>query len=177
MQAVRRNMRYAQAGVHPRTEGMMNVRSSVRLPDADAGRERDPERQAYVHHGPVPSYKRVLRVPLTWALVFLAALSLIYIVKIGGRLNRRASETKQIASMEAAIIATAWDNQRLELEIAECRDSSRICYRAVQELGMVSSAAVEAVPVVAPDTRPYQQSAVSAAVGSPSAAGLISGSR
>ena len=74
-------------------------------------------------------------------------------------------------------IATAWDNQRLELEIAECRDSSRICYRAVQELGTVSSAAVEAVPVVAPDTRPYQQRAVSAAVGSPSAAGLISGSR
>lgn len=177
MQAVRRSMRYAQTGVHQSNEKMMNVRSCVFLPDADAGRERDAGRQAYVHSGPIPVRRRTVTVPLSWALIFLAALSLVFVVRIGDRLSRRAGETRQIASMEKAIFATILENQQLEKDIAECRDSSRICYRAVQELGMMSSAAVEAVPVVAPDTRPFEHNTVSVAAASPSAAGLISGSR
>lgn len=178
MQTVKRSMRYATAGVHQNNSGMMNVRWTVSLPDADAGRERDEEnRRAYVHQGPVPSSRRVWRVPLSWALLFLGALTLVFVVKIGTRLSARANESRQIASMEQAIINTIRENQELTLEIAKCRDSSRICYRAVQELGMMSSAAVEAVPVVAPDTRPFEHFSVSASAGSPSALGLSSGSR
>ncbi len=177
MQAVKRTMRYAQAGVHMNAGCMMNVRSHVSLPDAEAGRERDTDRQAYVHTGPVPSSKRVIRIPVKWVAAMLGVLVLIFVYRIGGKLNQRASETKQISSMEQAIVATIRENMDLEAKIAVCRDSSRICYRAVQELGMVSSAAVNAVPVTAPDTRPYEPKTVSTSAASPVAAGLISGSR
>lgn len=177
MQAVKRNMRYATMGVH-QARNVMNVRGSVRLPDADAGWDRDSERRAYVHPEGLPEYRRSVMIPMSWALIILGIVSLIFVIRIGDRLSRRAGETRQIVSMEQAIAATIRENRDLALEIAECRDSSRICYRAVQELGMMSSAAVEAVPVVAPDTRPHEtQNAVSAAVASPSAAGLITGSR
>lgn len=177
MQAVKRNMRYATMGVH-QARNVMNVRGSVRLPDADAGRDHESGRQAYAYQGVPPENRRTVTIPLSWALILLAIVALIFVIKIGGRLSRRAGETRQIASMEQAIAATIRENRDLTLEIAECRDSSRICYRAVQELGMMSSAAVEAVPVVAPDTRPYEtQNAVSTAAASPIAAGLITGSR
>lgn len=177
MQAVRRSMRYAQAGVHAPNSGMMNVRSHVILPDAEAGQDRDEERRAYVHTGPVPSSKRVVRIPVKWAVLILGALVLFFVFRIGGKLSQRASETKQISSMEQAIVATIRENMDMEAKIAKCRDSSRICYKAVQELGMVSSAAVTAVPVTAPDTRPFEPKAISTAAASPVAAGLISGSR
>lgn len=177
MQAVKRSMRYAQAGVHAAPGGMMHVRSHVVLPDAEAGRERDGDRQAYVHRGPVPSSRRVIRIPVSWAAVILGVLALFFVIKIGGKLNQRASESKQISSMEQAIVATIRENMELETQVAKCRDSSRICYRAVQELGMVSSAAVNAVPVTAPDTRPFEQKSVSTAAASPAVPGLISGSR
>lgn len=170
-------MRYAQAGVHPSADGMMRVRDSVRLPDADAGKDRDLERTVYIHEGPVPVRKRVLTIPRSAAAFFLGALILFFVIQIGTRLSQRAAESKSIASMEQQIARISAENQSLTLEIAECRDSSRICYKAVQELGMMSSAAVEAVPVVAPDTRPYELKTVTTAQNSPSAAGLITGSR
>ncbi|MBQ9263306.1 MAG: hypothetical protein IJ189_03740 [Clostridia bacterium] len=177
MQAVRRNMQYSTTGVHSIGNGVMHVRSQVRLPDADAGRNREEERQAYIHDGPVPSSKKTLTLPRGVAAFFLIVLSLYFVAQIGVRLNKRSSESKQISSMEQAIAHTIQENKDLTVQIAECRDSSRICYKAVQELGMMSSAAVEAVPVIAPDTRPYEVKTVSAAENSPSAAGIITGSR
>ena len=77
-----------------------------------------------------------------------------------------------------AIAYTVLENRDLTRQIAECRASSRICYKAVQDLGMVSAAAVEAVPVVAPETRPFEMTNPAyTAQSSPAAAGMISGSR
>lgn len=178
MHAVRRNMQYTVAGVQNNAmEAMMNVRGNVRLPDADAGRAADPERRAYVHDGPVPSSKKVLTVNRNGALIFLCLLFVFFGVKILSRVARRSAESKNISAMENSIAATILENRDLEVKLTSVRDSSRICYYAVQNLGMVSSAAVEAVPVYAPDTRPYETAKMNPAQNSPSAAGMISGSR
>lgn len=178
MQAVRKNMQYATAGKHAVQADMMHVRGNVYLPYADAGRAEEGRRQAYVHDGPVPSSKRYWTVNRNGALVFLCLLFVFFGVKILTRVAARANESKNISAMQSSIAATIEENQRLAVKVAKARDSSRICYSAVQDLGMVSSAAVEAVPVIAPDTRPYgTMPLTTAAQTSPSAAGYITGSR
>ena len=70
------------------------------------------------------------------------------------------------------------DNVDLTVQVMEARDSSRICYAAAQNLGMVAATGVDAVLVVAPDTRPFEHESVWA-VNSPFSVqnGIISGSR
>ena len=179
MQAVRRNMQYASAGVQKNDFNRLRVQSHVYLPDATAGMEQDPQdRKAFVHDGPVPSSRRRFTVSRNAALIFLCVLFVVFGYQVLVRAVAKSQESKNISLMEQSIYNTILENQGYAVEVAQARDSSRICYRAVQELGMVSSAAVEAVPVVAPDTRPHDAYRYNtAAAASPSAAGQISGSR
>ena len=48
--------------------------------------------------------------------------------------------------------------------VMEARNSATICYKAAQQLGMVASQGVEAIEIIAPDTRPTADSSLSAGV-------------
>ena len=174
MQAVRRSMRYAVAGVHTSPRMAMNVQSHVYLPDAETGGMEQEERRVYVHKGPVPQYRKTVTIPLRLALIFLGALFIFYGVKIGSRVVQRNRQEQSIQTLRREIASTVIENQGYAAQVKECRNASRICYKAVQELGMVSPAAVEAVEVLALDTRPYQSAARTA--GATALTGTVSGS-
>lgn len=176
MQAVRKNMQYSIAGVHH--QQVMQVRSHVYLPDAQVCAETDALRKAYVHDGQVaPQPRKVIKVSRNGALIFLCMLFVFFGVQILQRVAQRSAESKGIAAMERSIAAVEAENRNLTVQLAQVRGASRICYRAVQELGMVSSAAVEAVLVEAPDTRPGWAANTTPGQPSPAAQGLIAGSR
>lgn len=149
-----KNVQYAIADVQATPGIEMNVRSHVWVPDSEAGYES----------GRTPFYAqqiqrrsgRVLTVPCYAGVIFLAAVLIACALLIVGRTSRMKTVSDQINQMEAAIVRTAADNSQLAVEVTQARDSSRICYAAAQNLGMVAATGVEVQYVVAPNTRPMQ---------------------
>lgn len=174
-----KNLQYAMAGVQAMPGMRMNVRSHVRIPDAEVGYDADAQRQPYYATGPAtPVSRRSATIPANIAAIFLCAIFLVCGVLILNKAVERAALTKNISAMEQGIVQTLQDNTQLAVEVMEARDSARICYAAAQNLGMVASTGVEAVPVVAPETRPnlYMDSLVASSPLTISH-GIISGSR
>ena len=171
-----KNAQYAIAGVQATPGIEMNVRSHVWAPDSEAGYES----------GRTPFYAqqtgrrsgRALTVPCHAGVLLLAAVLIACALLIVSRTSRMKAVSDQINQMEAAMVRTAADNSQLAVEVAQARDSSRICYAAAQNLGMVAAAGVEVQYVVAPDTRPVQAD-TAAMENSPFSIGhgTISGSR
>lgn len=129
----------------------ITVRSNVYLPFSEAT-------DSAVFGGCVPyrcqalsSYVRrePRTVPLKKAVIFLLALVLFFSCCIGSRviyMNKLKCETAHCLEQ---IQKTQLDNIELAKRVEEARDPARICYAAVQKLGMVSSASVEPIYVVA----------------------------
>ena len=174
-----RNMQYVAAGVQAAPGMRMNVRSNVRLPDSEAGRVWAQERQPYHAVQVRQTGPRTVSVPMNAALLFLCALFVVFGALALGKASQRAELSKKISAMESSIAQTERDNMLLAVQIAEARDSARISYAASQSLGMISSTGVEAVPILAPDTRPYENNAKAQTEASPNSApgGMIAGSR
>ncbi len=174
-----RSMQYAAAGVQAAPGITMNVRANVRLPDSEAGQFWAQERQPYYAARIQPAAKRSMTMPANAALIFLAALILLFGVLVIGKACRRAEISKNISAMESSIAQTERDNAQLALEVSQARDSARISYAASQNLGMIASAGVEAVQIVAPDTRPFENQTAAQTASSPNAVpgAYISGSR
>lgn len=145
------------AGVQSMPGMRLNVRSHVRVPDAEAGCEAMADRRPYYAEGPVtPTPRLVPTVPRNIAAIFLVALLVGMLTLVLVRYSKLKGLNDDINAMERSIVQTLQDNTQLAVEVMEARDSSRICYAAAQNLGMVASNGMDAVPVTAPDTRPYQ---------------------
>lgn len=159
MQVARRSMTYSLAGIQSNVTGrIINVRTSVHVPNMtfDIADDRKP----YICTNPVDLVRKQPKtISIRAALIFLSIFILFFGVQICGKLNRKSYLENDITKMYAAIEQTKIDNIRLAEEVKAARDPSRICYRAVQSLGMTSSEAVEAVYVIAPNTRPYETNA------------------
>ena len=175
-----RNMQYVMAGVQLAPGIRMNVRGNVRLPDSEAGHDDQRGRQPY-YAAQVRSGRRSgsVTVPATAALIFLCGLILLFGFLILDKTVQKAELSKKISSMESGIRETEADNMKLARDLTSARDSARISYEASQKLGMISSSGVEAVPVMAPDTRPFDTAKTAQAENSLLSAGggMISGSR
>ena len=171
-----KNMQYAMAGVQLAPGIRMNVKSHVRVPDAEAGYESD-RTPYYAAETRPATARRAATISCTAGVVFLFVVFAAVGLLVVGRAARRAELSKSISAMESSISQTLKENSQLTVEVMEARDSARICYAAAQNLGMVASTGVEAVLVTAPETRPAHES--SPAEGSPLHAvqGIISGSR
>ena len=176
MQKAKR-IQYASAGVQGMPGIRMNVRSNVRLPDSEAGGAEMYDHQPFYAGRTAPAPRRHLTVPSRGAALFLCALMVLFGAMILSRMSVKASLSRDRSAMEASIQRTLQENRELEIQVAAARDQARICYAAVQSLGMISSSGVEAVPVVARTTRPGQT--VMAAANSPLLLpeGIITGSR
>lgn len=169
-------MQYAMAGVQAMPGMRMNVRSHVHVPDAEAG--YDGQQQPYYAAETQRLPRRSATVPANVGIIFLCAVFLAFGIMVLDRACQRAELSKNISAMEGSIAQTIIDNSQLTLEVMEARDSSRICYAAAQDLGMVAATGVEAIQVMAPDTRPDIQ-AESLTENSPFSVehGMITGSR
>lgn len=171
-----KNVQYAIAGMQATPGIEMNVRSHVWVPDAEAGNESD--RVPFYARQTQRRPARALTVPRYAGVIFLSAVLIACAMLIAGRTSRIKAVSDQINQMEETIVRTAADNSQLAVEVAQARDSSRICYAAAQSLGMVASTGVEVQYVVAPNTRPVQVN-TAAVESSPFSIGhgTISGSR
>lgn len=171
-----KTMQYAMAGVQAMPGMRMNVRSHVYVPDAEAGEGSD--RQPYYAASTRKAPRRAATIPANIGIIFLCAVFLAFAILVLNKACQRAELSKRISAMESGIAQTITDNSQLTLEVMAARDSSRICYAAAQEMGMVAATGVEAVQVMAPDTRPSRQN-ISLTGDSPSPVwhGMITGSR
>lgn len=176
-----KTLQYAMAGVQAAPGMRMNVQSHVRLPDSEAGYDDEMGRVPYyAAEVSARAARRSLTIPANIGLIFLCALLVAFGVMIVGKVSARVKLAKDISAMESSIVQTTRDNTLLALEVSSARDSARICYAATQTLGMIAASGVEAVPVVAPDTRPpVYTKAYTAAESSPYSVrnGIITGSR
>ncbi|MBE5783012.1 MAG: hypothetical protein E7329_06820 [Clostridiales bacterium] len=174
-----KNVQYAMAGVQAMPGMRMNVHSNVRLPDGEVGYDHQEARQPYFSMGTqIPVSRRSVTVPANIGIIFLAAVFLFFGILVVGKAAQRASLTREISALETSIAQINRDNTQLAVQVMEARDSSRICYAAAQNLGMVAATGVEAVPVEAPATRPENYNG-SLTGNSPSSIGhgIITGSR
>ncbi len=137
----------------------INVRSNVHLRDSEAGSHWSQDRKPYYAEEVLPAARRPVMVPVSLALVALCVLFVVFGTMILVKAGQRSSLSHSITAMQQNIRETEEKNLHLAVELAEARDSVRISFTASQKLGMISASAVEAIPVTAPDTRPYENSA------------------
>ena len=130
----RGNAQYAVAGMQGMPGVRMNVRSSVYVPDGDAA-----ERASF-YAGKEPPPRKIKSPTVTRrnGCIFLAALTLVMLFTVATKLYERSEISKAISQMYTEIAATALKTQELERQVIAARDSTRICYLAVQKYGMVS---------------------------------------
>lgn len=151
----RNSVRYKVSGVQSAAGQRMNVRSNVTLPNAEAGMEWEEDREPFrASDARKIAQKRSYDVPVHIAALILCALFVAFGIAVISKVTRKSEISKAITDMRSNIALTVQENQQLSLEVAAARDSAHISYMAVQSLHMVDSNSVEAVPVVAPETRP-----------------------
>lgn len=173
-----KNALYVSAGLQDVPGVRFNVRSSVHLPDSEAGRVFDPDRQPFraEHVRTLP--RESITVPLRGAMLFLCVLFVVFGCLIISKAARRSELSKRIIAMEQAIVKTEQDNLVLAAQVADARDPARICDAACQKLQMKAPSSDTTEHVIAPDTRPYENKPITQADVSPHAAldGIMTGS-
>ena len=173
-----KNDPYVAAGLQNAPGMRFHVRSSVSLPDSEAGQIDDPDRQPFHAKYVRPVPRQSLTVPLRGAMLFLCALFVLFGGLIIGKAVRRAEFSKKITEMNSDIIKTEKENVELAAEVEKARDPGRISDTALK-LKMKAPANDTTEHVFAPDTRPLENKTVVQAEASPLSAldGLISSSR
>ena len=174
-----KNAMYVTAGLQAAPGMRINVRSSVHLPDSEAGQVIDPDRQPFRAGNVAAAPRESVMVPLRGALLFLCALFVVFGCLIISKAAQRSELTKYIDAMEKDIVQTEKENQLLAEKVADARDPARICDVACQKLKMKAPSSDTTERVVAPDTRPFETKTAVQADNSPHAAldGMITGSR
>lgn len=174
-----KNGLYVTAGLQAAPGMRINVRSSVHLPDSEAGQAVDPDRQPFRAGQVASAPRKSVTVPLRGALLFLCALFVVFGCLIVSKAAQRSELSKRITAMENDILQTEKENQRLAEQVADARDPARICDVACQKLKMKAPSSETTERVVAPDTRPFETKTAVQADTSPHAAldGMITGSR
>lgn len=148
-----KTMTYATAGVQMSAGIEMNVRSHVFIPDAEAGSENIRD---YFQAGNQVERKKAITISRNRAAVLLLILAAVLALIIGIKYLSYAEITGTYNSTMERIETINKLNVSSMEELAKARDSHRIRYRATSEFGMVPADAVESIPVVAPQTRPNQ---------------------
>ena len=174
-----KNALYVAAGLQAPPGVRINVRSSVHLPDSEAGQAFDPERQPFRAEHVRTAPRESVTVPLRGAMLILCVLFVVFGCLIVGKAARRSELSKRISAMESDIVSTEMENLLLAAQVAEARDPARICDVACQKLQMKAPSSDTTEHVIAPDTRPFETKTVTQADASPHAAldGIMIGSR
>lgn len=169
---------YATAGVQLSPGICMNVRSHVRVPDSEAGRNDGPK--PFEARGEQKSISRHPgTMPAAYAMLLLTVAFVLFGTLVILRVSEKAALSKDVTALETRIADTIRNNSELTVQVMQARDSARIGYEAVQTIGMIAASGVDSVPVTAPDTRPGN-SVYGSQTGSsplPAELGILSGSR
>lgn len=172
---------YATAGGQYAQDDYFHVSANVYVPDGDAGTD---SASCYRHHASKHRRKGPATLPVRSAALLLTVLALICGVTVGGKLHARKELSLSISAMQKSMDATRRDNLALTEEVAQARDSSRVCYIAVNEFGMIAAENARTHFIYVDEIEQFtkaeeQNSALSAAAELPllSAQAQLSGSR
>lgn len=147
-----RGVSYAMAGIQQAPGARFSVADSVYVLDGDAGgAESKPVYRADTDE--IRKNRRLPSISLRTAALILAVFLTVLAGMILSNAVKKAELTKQIDSTTASIAQAVKDNYALSIQVVSARDSTRISYKAVQELGMISAEGAETYYVTAPETR------------------------
>lgn len=147
-------MPYQVAGEQSSPFEKMHVRRSVHVPCADVcdGSARRASYQAPAGTRRRAEYSVSMLSAIYICLAAILVMSVFYGIALTKRADMNAKRVKIVGEMQSAHKQITV----LQEEVAQVRKSSRICYEAVQRLGMISCQGAEKIEVFAPDTRPVQ---------------------
>ena len=143
-------MAYSVAGRQAQPQERLKVKSNVHVPNAEIGESFD-GRISY----DVSAHTAVLLIGMTLFVMMMLVISTL--VKKQAIVNTCNDIVNNMYAVQAEIDAVM-------PSVMEARNSATICYKAAQQLGMVASQGVEAIEIIAPDTRPTADSSLSAGV-------------
>lgn len=154
-----KSMQYAMAGVQMAPGVHMNVRSNVQIPDAEAGAQYDVGRHPYQAGQGSFQKKEPATLPYRVAIPFLMILFLLFSGLIAGKLIHRVQLNDEYKKTETHLAELNEKNAELQMEVNTNRSRAAISYKA-QSYGLIPVDGVNAVMIVAPDTRPNQETNV-----------------
>lgn len=173
------NTQFVKAGLQAGPAMRIHVRSSVYLPDSEAGAAFDPEREPFQAGQVPPAPRESVTVPLRGALIFLCVLFCVFGGVIVSKAAYRSELSKKLDGLKSEIEVMRQKNQELAVQVEEAREASRICDLACHKLEMTAPSKSTTEYVTAPDTRPFEIKTAVQTETSPNAAldGMKTGSR
>ncbi len=148
-----RGVSYALAGGQCVTEERIRVSSNVYVADGDAGCEQDEQQTYTANPDEIRKNHRAFSVSLRSAALITGALLMMMCIVILFNAANKAELTKKIDAMTVSISQTVKENYDLNIQVVSARESTRISYKAVQDLGMISEEGAETYYITAPNTR------------------------
>jgi len=145
------------AGRDAQPREKMRVKSNVHVPGAEIGEHFD-GRMAYNAADHVYRRKRSWDVSGHAAALLIGLTLFVMLMLVCTTYVQKTKLVKEYNAIVTTMRNTQKDIDRTLPEVMKARESSNICYRAAQELGMVASQGVEAIEIYAPDTRPADSS-------------------
>lgn len=147
-----RGLNYAVAGNQNVPSARLHVSSNVYVKDGDAG--SDDAKDSFRADPDAVQSARQPTVSLRTAAIVLGLALTVLSVFILLNASNKARLSKQLSRMNEEIAQTVKTTRECSLALVAARDSERISYRAIHELGMIAQEGAETYYVTAPDTRP-----------------------
>lgn len=147
------NMPYVVAGRQPQPFERMRVHSNVHVPAAEARADFD-GRMSYSAPDSVHRTRRRTGISLRFSVLLVGAVVTVLMFNYLSAVAERSALYKTRQAIVNDMQSMQKEIAELQVEVAQARDSSTICYQAAQRLGMVSSQGVQPIEIYAPDTRP-----------------------
>ena len=156
-------MAYSVAGRQAQSQQRLFVKSNVHVPNADIGESYD-GRMSYSAPDHVYCRKRTYDVSLHTAVLLIGVTLFVMMMLVISTLVKKQAIVNTCNDIVNNMYAVQAEIDEVMPYVMEARNSATICYKAAQQLGMVASQGVEAIEIIAPDTRPTADSSLSAGV-------------
>ena len=151
-------MAYSVAGRQAQPQQRLKVKSSVHVPNADIGESFD-GRMSY--SAPDNVYCRKCSFDVS---AHTAVMLIVMMMMVISTLVKKQAVMNTCNDIINGMYAVQAEIDEVMPQVMKARDSANICYKAAQQLGMVASQGVEAIEILAPNTRPTADSSLSAGV-------------
>jgi hypothetical protein len=138
-----KKMQYVQAGSQMEQQGRFQVSSHVYLYNEGEREERAAFRAQEAHEGAGRGLK------LKWAAVVMVFAVFVSFWMVGSKIALTQELNQAYANLHSRYIAADAEGKALAAALAEKSDASKICYYAVQNLGMRLATHAETIGVTA----------------------------
>lgn len=148
MPRVRGNDRYVTAGVRMVPNQSVQIRGNVYLPCGEVCERVHGDVFCAQDSGMNTRKKKHYVLNMKASICMLAILALIFGCIIIGKAVKKGELKSEIATMSANLVNQKEENRKNEQKVLDARDTSKLCYSAVHDYGMVNRVGREAVYIM-----------------------------